>query len=204
MRFKYQLALGALPIGLMLSSFLLLFLMAGWMAAALGIPPNFSVKDHPNGLLWLATFLCVFVVGVVGGYLLGWVLNAAIARYLLGWPASRVRAVFLNSEVPDHWLTRGTAATVGLDASRVLLGKWEGHRKGGVLRFVVVRGVITWGTPMFLGMYLVPTWMRDGVFTLSAAFGQVVLWLCAGCVFGLTAWYLSEFTYKRLKAKNER
>ncbi len=43
--------------------------------------------------------------------------------------ASKVFAVFLNSEVPDYWLKQDKAATEGVNASRASLNKWEEQRK---------------------------------------------------------------------------
>jgi len=79
MRAKYQLAIGALPIGLMFASFLPLFFFASWLEAALGIPPHSPVKNHPNGMLYLVVFLGVMVIAMLLGYVLGWLANAAVA-----------------------------------------------------------------------------------------------------------------------------
>lgn len=51
LRAKYQFCLAVLPIGLMFSSFLVLFPFSDWLAEYPGIPEGTPVKDQPNGIL---------------------------------------------------------------------------------------------------------------------------------------------------------
>jgi len=112
LRWKPQFAIAVLPIGLMFASFGPLFFFAYWLERALGIPHNSPIKNHPNGILWLALLLSAMVVLVVLSYLLGWLANGLISRYVLGWPASKVVAVYMRSEVPQEWLKpSGTQAS---------------------------------------------------------------------------------------------
>jgi hypothetical protein len=101
---RYQLALGALPIGGVFASFLPLVAFALWLESALGIPPNTPVAQHSNGMLFFALYLGAMVLLMVLGYAAGWVANAAIARLVLRWPSAKIAAVFLRSDVPAHWL----------------------------------------------------------------------------------------------------
>jgi hypothetical protein len=57
MRVKYQFAIGALPIGFMLASFLPLWRFASWLETGLGIPANSSIKEQQNGLTWFVLTL---------------------------------------------------------------------------------------------------------------------------------------------------
>ena len=150
MRVKYQLAIGVLPIGLMFAAFVPLWHLGAWLESHLGIPLNSLIKVHPNGGAWIAVFLIAMVTLMILGYAIGWVMNAAVSRYVLGWSTSKVRAVYLQSKVPTHWLKEGASASQNADKQSI--AKWEAHRKGGALRFIAVRGVLAWGGPMMLAM----------------------------------------------------
>lgn len=50
------------------------------------------------------------------GFLAGWLFNALACRWLLGWPADRVRALFLHSEVPPHWFEAGVRTRADAEA----------------------------------------------------------------------------------------
>ena len=104
LKVKCQFALAVLPMGLMFASFGPTFLFASWLEGALGIPHNSPIINHPNGKIWLVVFLSVMLVLMIFGYLLGWLANGLISRYVFGWPASKVSAVYMRSEVPPEWL----------------------------------------------------------------------------------------------------
>ena len=199
MRVKYQLAVGALPVGLMFASFLPLLVFGSWLEAALGIPANSPIRNHPHGALWTAVFLGCLVLFMTLGYAAGWLANAAIASLLFGWPLEKVRAVYLRSEVPAHWL-RGGAAT-SLDVRTQALAKWEEQRKAGVVRFILNRGVLAWGAPMLLAMYVLPTIARGRPFTVGAMLFNLALWVAAGAAFGAVIWFTSEANYRKLRER---
>lgn len=199
MRVKYQLAVGALPMGLMFASFLPLFFFASWLEARLGIPPNSPIKAHPNGALWISVFLGVMVVSMLLGYALGWLANAAIARLVFGWPADKIRAVYLRSEIPSHWLKGG--ASPSLDAKAQTIAKWEEQRKVGVVRFILTRGVLAWGGSMLVAMYVAPTVAKGKSFTGADLLFNLALWAAAGAAFGATIWFASELNYRKLKER---
>ncbi len=96
--------LSVLPVTFMFSAFVPLSFFASWLSAQLGITMHEPVRDHPNGLLWITSFLSVMVLMMIGGYVIGWIANAAISRWVLDWPMSKVIAVYLRSEVPREWL----------------------------------------------------------------------------------------------------
>jgi hypothetical protein len=201
MRLKYQLIIGVLPIGLMFSAFLPLWQLGTLLESYFGIPVNSPIKEHPNGGAWIAIFLSAMVALMILGYAVGWAVNAAVSRYLLGWSKEKVRAVYLQSKVPTHWLKEG--ASESPNADKETIAKWEAQRKVGALRFIAVRGVLAWGGPMLLAMHLVPTLMKGQGFSLENSIFNVVLWACAGASFGAFIWYSSEANYRKLKKRNE-
>jgi hypothetical protein len=201
MRVKYQLAIGVLPIGLMFAAFLPLWQLGSWLESHLGIPMNSPIKEHPNGGTWIAIFLFAMVALMILGYAVGWVMNAAVSRYFLGWSTEKVGAVYLQSQVPAHWLKEGAAASQEPDKQSI--AKWEAQRKVGALRFIAVRGVLAWGGPMLLAMHLVPTFMKGQSFSLESTLFNVGLWACAGASFGAAIWYSSEANYRKLKKRSE-
>lgn len=201
MRARYQLALGVLPIGLMFASFVPLWFFAPWLEAALGMPPNGPIREHPNGAIWFGIFLVTMVALMVVGYAVGWVANALISRLLLRWPPEKVRAVYLQSEIPAHWLKDG--ASTSSNAAAQSIEKWEKQRKVGVLRFILVRGVVAWGAPMLLVMYVMPTLTSGRTFAIESLLLNLGLWATAGAVFGAAIWYGSEANYRKLKRRNE-
>src|SRR5438067_1688960 len=91
LRARYQIALVVLPIGLAFGSFVPLWFFARGLAYALGIPDHAPVKDQPNGFLWLVLFLAAMWVLFFIGILLGFLLNALILRFALGWSWTTVR-----------------------------------------------------------------------------------------------------------------
>jgi len=203
MRVKHQLAIGVLPIGLMFLAFVPLFQLSAWLGLAMGIAQDAPIRSQPNAGWWIAIFLGSMVLGMVVGYLLGWLCNAAIARYVLRWPAQKVRAVFLHSEVPAHWLKEGVDKIEPMSASQASASKWAEQRQVGALRFILQRGVAAWGGPMFLAMYALPAWVRGSPFSLAGLAQQLALWAVAGALFGAAIWYASESNYRKLKSRDE-
>jgi hypothetical protein len=199
MRVKYQIAIGVLPLGLMFASFLPLIYFASWLEATLGMAPNSPVRNHENGAIWITAFLAVMVVLMLTGYAAGWVANAILVRFVFAWPNEKVAAVFLRSEVPAHWLKAGAGAET--DASSQSIAKWEAQRKVGVFRFILNRGVLAWGAPMLLAMYVVPTIMKGHSFNPGAVIFNLALWAVAGAVFGAFIWYTSEANYRKLTSR---
>lgn len=103
---KFEIVCSALPIGLMLSSFVPLWYIARTLAYLLNIPDNVPVKDQPNGLLWMVLLYVSMLLLMLTGVLAGFVLNALILRYALGWTWTEVQASGAVPRIPTHW-TRG-------------------------------------------------------------------------------------------------
>jgi hypothetical protein len=201
LRVKYQVAIGVAPIGLMFASFGPGFLFASWLEGALGIPPNSPINAHPNGTMWITLFLATMVALMVLGYALGWLVNQAVSRWVLGWSQQKVRAVYANSDVPSHWLKAG--ADLNADPGAKTIAKWEQQRKVGVLRFVLTRGLLAWGLPMFIAMYAAPAFFNGHPLVVKALLFNVALWAVAGAGFGAIIWYSSEAHYRKLKKRGE-
>ncbi|MES3024582.1 MAG: hypothetical protein V4857_23685 [Pseudomonadota bacterium] len=104
LRTEIQLALSVLPLGLMGATFAAVLSLRGPFEKALGLVANSSVRNHPNGIMWLIAFLVAMVLLMMLAYLLGWLANALIARFVLGWPAELVAATYARSELPERWL----------------------------------------------------------------------------------------------------
>src|SRR5438270_7053326 len=79
------------PIGLMVGSFVPTWFVARSLARALGIPDNAPVIDQPHGLVWLVLFLATMNLFVFVGGLFGFLVNALILHFGLGWSWALVR-----------------------------------------------------------------------------------------------------------------
>lgn len=194
MRVKYQILVGALPVGLTLASLLPPWAMAAWLDERMPLPLDGGLGQQPGAVLWLLGFLLAMLPLMLIGYALGWVLNALVSRYVLGWSAEQVRAVYLRSEVPACWLKPDAAAAGDADA-RSIAG-WEVQRRAGPWRFIVQRGVLAWGVPMFAVMYLLPTLLKGQSITVAGALVHGALWAGVGPVFGAAIWFSSESNYR--------
>lgn len=139
--------------------------------------------------MWLALLLTGMVALMVGGYLLGWLLDALICRVIFRWPTEKVNRVFLESDVPVEWLKDPQKATYEKQAAR----NWGELRKKGAWHFVLTRGVVTWGIPMYTIMGVMPGVRADkpAIYFLW----QGLLWAAAGALFGWGVWYFTERSY---------
>ena len=200
MRAKYQLAMGVLPIGLMFASFLPLWLFASWLERQLGISPGSPVKDHPDGGSWLVMTVVAMTTLMLLGYAIGWVANAAISRAVFGWSPDKIRAVYLRSELPAHWMKGERSASTSADARS--MADWESQRHVGALRFIATRGVLGYGGLMLLAMHVAPTLMKGTGFSLTETLTNIALWACAGAIFGASVWYKSESDHQKLKQRH--
>lgn len=75
---------------------------------------------------------------------------------------------------------------------------WEKARAGGMTRFVLLRGVLSYGLTMFVVMTFI---VHRG--DLSARFIAISagLWLVGGAVFGALTWVLMERIYRKFVPK---
>ncbi|MFK7889039.1 MAG: hypothetical protein AB8G16_19445 [Gammaproteobacteria bacterium] len=97
-------ALGVLPILFTLGSLFVSLPLSLYFAGLLGIPPDSPVKDHENGWLWMYSMFVILAMGMVLGYLLGWIANAVISVVVFGWSTDKVVAVYNRLELPANWL----------------------------------------------------------------------------------------------------
>jgi hypothetical protein len=190
-----------LPIGLMFAAFVPIIAIAIWLAGVSGLGAG-PVREHPNGLLWLVLFLSEMVVLMLSGYALGWLLNAAIARTIFGWPTDKVRAVFLESKIPTDWLDPNAAATAPGGKALLKRGSWAVTRQRGCLHFVLVRGVLGWGGAMFVGLGLMPVLAHRQEASWSYYVSQALIWSIGGGFFGLATWSWCEWLFKRQSAND--
>jgi uncharacterized protein YfiM (DUF2279 family) len=202
MRTQPQIALGVLPIGLMFASFAPLFFLAASLSSILGIPENAPVKDQPNGMLWLILFLVAMVILMITGYLLGWVLNAIVLRVFFKWPQQKISRVLLYSEVPPSWL-KETNTTTGAASSNATPSSWAATRQMGKRRFILQRGVLAWGIPMYLFMAALPAINGRVEATVFYFLWQACLWGAAGALFGFVIWHFSEKSFLKQHGKQE-
>jgi hypothetical protein len=79
------------------------------------------------------------------------------------------------------------------------LAKWESVRAKGRTRFVLERGVLGWGVPMFVIMTFVVN--RHSPNALLSPRNYVIfsafLWAGGGALFGLATWWQGERKYKK-------
>ena len=197
MKAKYQVAVAVLPIGLMFAAFVPLIFFASWLESALGIAHNSSIRASSNGTLWISIFLIVMVVLMITGYVTGWLVNAVISRWALGWPAQKVIAIFLHSEIPQDWLQGRQGTSSSNAAVAASNSKWEQQRAGGPVRFILTRGVMSWGTAMFVAMYLYPTLAHRRSFEATSLLLNLAIWAVGGALFGGVLWMLGEWSYRK-------
>lgn len=192
MRMQPQIALGVLPIGLMFASFAPLFFLAMSLSSILGIPDNAPVSNQPNGLLWLILVLIAMVILMISGYLIGWVLNAIGLRVFFRWSEEKVNRVLLHSEVPLSWLKATNTATRAVSSTKVKNTTWAVTRQKGKWHFILQRGVLAWGLPMYLFVAVLPAITGRIESTPIYFLWQACLWGSGGALFGLVIWYFSE------------
>lgn len=197
LRVKYHLLVGALPIGLMLGALALPWALSSRLDDALGLPLQGPLVQRPGELMLMVALILAALLLMLLGYALGWVFNALISRHLLGWSPEQVRAVYLRSEVPAHWLKPGAGDVA--DAGARSIADWETQRQGGAWRFIALRGVLAWGAPMYLMVYMVPALLKSQPMSPESMLAHAGLWATAGAVFGAVMWWSGQSNYRKLK-----
>ena len=83
---------------------------------------------------------------------------------------------------------------------------WRRVRSSGLLRFVVVRGILFWACGTFvlatLVMFLIGDGQRFIAHNVSRPFITVGALVVGGGLWGVFVWYLTEWEYRRFVAKN--
>ena len=185
---KYQLLIGALPTVCMFVPFVPLMKVAYWLDSPAGSVYNPATNGSSFLIFWVLLGLAVMIAAMLAGHALGWLLNMIIASTCLRWPWVRVRAVFLESQLPVEWYREGVSSQRDADAEASK--RWESEKRLGFARFVLMRGVLAWGAPMFIGIYVVPTLLKGESVTLAGLVKSVAIWSVAGCAFGASMWWV--------------
>jgi hypothetical protein len=201
MRNKPKHALAILPMGLMFISFAPLWLFSAWLGVVLGIPDNVPVKEQPHGFLYACIVLVAMVLFMLGGYLLGWVLNALAMRIFFKWPKEQVSRVFLYSEIPPSWLKDNNSGTIDSESAAPSNSTWANTRQKGKKHFIIHRGILAWGVPMYVIMACLPAINGKAKPTVFYFFWEACLWGAAGAAFGLLVWHFSEKQFIKKNGK---
>ena len=78
--------------------------LAGWLTGSwLGIPTNKFAKNSPHAMLFLAGFLAMIVVFCCIGYVLGFIVDALLLRFVCHWPWKKIKDLMLYSKLPPEW-----------------------------------------------------------------------------------------------------
>ena len=74
------------------------------------------------------------------------------------------------------------------------LEAWKKSREKGMLHYVLIGGVLSYGLPMFVVMTLIVyrTELSPWNIGLSA-----VIWALGGALFGLAMWYIQEWQFRK-------
>lgn len=103
LRPSYKWALGLFPLIFMSISLAALLPITDWLSVALHIAEGAPVIDQENGGIWLAAFLALLVVAILGGLFLGLFIQALFCWLILRWPLEKVIAVYIRSDFPREW-----------------------------------------------------------------------------------------------------
>lgn len=197
LRTKISWALCVLPLGLMFSAFVPLVMLVEPLARLLGVQTEGPLMVQPNGWLWVVLFLAMMVILMLAGAALGSLLNALIARVILRWPAIKVREVFLYSKVPAEWYRETGPGQKTNTAVAKRMTTWATTRKNGKWHFVLVRGVLGFGLPVFLGTSCVPVLRHRVQPTLQYFVPQILIFALSGILFGILIWHFSERQFRK-------
>ncbi len=200
LRRRYQILIWAAPILLMFAPFLPIIQFAYWLDSPAGASYNPAATGSPYLVAWGVLAAISTIAAMLVGHAIGWLLNGAVSLTLLRWPAEKVRALYLRSEPPHHWFKEGVGSSG--EANLRAVQAWEKHRSRGPLRFIVVRGVLAWGGPMFVAMYVIPTATKGVEVAITSIFINLGIWWVAGIFFGTATWWWSQENYKKLRAKS--
>lgn len=79
--------------------------------------------------------------------------------------------------------------------------RWFKYREAGMASWVVRRGLLAYGIPMYF-FFVITGWFRKPGQFLPSLVYNIPSWLIAGTVFGVLTWYAFEWQYRRYVAKN--
>jgi hypothetical protein len=187
---KVQLLIGALPTLCMFVPFVPMMKVAYWLDSPAGAAYNPATNGSSVLFLWVLLAIVGMVAAMLIGYAIGWLLNMVVAALVLRWPWLWVRAVFLESQLPVGWYRAGLSSQS--DADAVASQNWAVERQQGFARFVLKRGLLAWGVPMFVAMYVGPTFFKGDPVTPTRLLTSIAIWTVAGCVVGASIWWVHQ------------
>ena len=74
------------------------------------------------------------------------------------------------------------------------LEAWKKSREQGMLRYVLISGVMSYGLPMFVVMTLM---VHRTELTMQNVGLSAVIWASAGALFGAAMWYIQEWQFRK-------
>jgi len=182
-----------------LLGFISIFLLK-WQSSLLGVDWDEPIREYEYGItIAIILFIELLFFGFIG-YLLGWLINAGIARYVLGWPSSKVKQVFLHSEIPMELLQEGITLESYKDKKYQV---WKEKRKKGMFNYIFKTGVFGWGATMYLLMVILPSLNNKIPLDTSSLLVKAGIWAIGGAVFGSLVWYFSERQYMKFIRVND-
>ena len=174
----------------MFAPFVPMMKAANWLDSPAGAAYNPAMNGSSVLFLWVLLAIAGMVAAMLIGHAIGWLLNMVIAALVLRWPWSRVRAVFLESQLPVEWYRAGLSSQS--DADAVASQNWAAERSQGFAWFVLKRGLLAWGVPMFIVMYVGPAFLKGEPVTPMGLLSSVAIWAVAGCAFGVSMWWVHQ------------
>lgn len=153
----------------------------------ISIQPTKLRYDIVYNLALLITIIDI----MIGAYMIGWGINMAAARYLLGWPKRKVVRIFIYSDIPRHWKKHYDKDNQWAYAKTAIL-QWAETRTKGRARYILTHGLLRWGLPAYLFLTLVPT--LTGVIEPAMGYyiAEFLFSATGGTIFALAVWHLSE------------
>ena len=76
--------------------------------------------------------------------------------------------------------------------------EWAKARKQSIFSFILLRGLVAWGLPMFIAMtFFVNDAFDESGLIVSHVVINAVAWTIGGLLFGASIWYFTERKYKK-------
>ena len=81
---------------------------------------------------------------------------------------------------------------------------WSDSRKKGLLNFILVKGLLAWGLPMFIVMTFVANdAFNESGLIISHVVKNGISWTITGLLFGAFVWFFTERKYQKELAKRK-
>lgn len=74
------------------------------------------------------------------------------------------------------------------------IARWKHTRSLGMMRYVLVTGVLSWGVPMF-GIMTFLAHQADRTPKMIAV--SAIIWMIGGAAFGALTWSVAEWQYRK-------